>query len=68
MEEKLLTVLEYFLSLHEADAVNGMIFNESFTANDILEYIKWCDIQYMNNMSSDVELWLKEKYGTQKKG
>jgi uncharacterized membrane protein len=44
-EEKLLIVLEFFLSLHEADEIFNMIFGES-EKQDIVEQLrrfKWED-------------------------
>lgn len=35
-DEKLVKVLEYFLSLHEADEIFNMIFDESFNVADVL--------------------------------
>lgn len=62
-EEKIYKVLEHFLSLHEADAVVGMIYDTSFTSDDIIEYIEWCDRRYEEDKETDVETWLKETGG-----
>jgi hypothetical protein len=40
-EHKLLIVLEYFLSLHEADKVFNAIFNEKITGLDILNLLDY---------------------------
>lgn len=59
-EDKILKVLEYYLSLHEADAVFGMLYDPQFTSDDIIEYIKWCDRRYEEDKETDVDIWLKE--------
>ena len=59
-DEKVHKVLEYYLSLHEADAVVGMLYDTSFTDKDIIEYIKWCDRRYEEDKETDVDIWLKE--------
>lgn len=38
--DKLSAVLEYFLSLHEADEVSYMLTDEDTTKEDILNYLK----------------------------
>lgn len=37
---KLSSVLEYFLSIHEADTVSYMLTDENITKDDILNYLK----------------------------
>lgn len=59
-DEKIHRVLEHFLSLHEADAVVGMLFDTSFTDKDIVEYIEWCDKRFEEDKETDVEIWLKD--------
>lgn len=59
--EKLLPVLQYFLSLHEAEAVNNMLTDEKYTADDILEYIQWCEDRFDRDLSTDVDSWLEDR-------
>jgi hypothetical protein len=40
MINKMIAILEFFLSLHEADEIYNMIFDEEFTSDDIIEKLK----------------------------
>lgn len=65
MEQKLLEVLKHFLSLHEAYAVYDMINLPEYTEEDVLDYIKWCDERYKQDLETDFDTWklLKQKHG-----
>lgn len=59
--EKLLPVLQYFLILHEAEAVNNMLTDEEYTADDILEYIDWCRKRYEFGEDTEFGSWLEDR-------
>lgn len=40
---KLTVMLQRLFSLHEADAIADMLYDEDYTAEDIIEYIDWCE-------------------------
>ena len=61
MEDKVRTLLQYFLSLHEANAVMDMLFDEEYYGSDIIEYIKWCKLRYNHDMPTDFGLWLEDR-------
>lgn len=39
---KLTMMLQHLFSTHEADAIANMLYDEDYTAEDIIEYIDWC--------------------------
>lgn len=49
MEEKLIKVLEYFLSLHEADEVYEALFDENIDQEQIIKML-----DYYRSLSGDV--------------
>lgn len=55
-------VLQHFLSIHEADSVDYMLFNEDeYTTDDIIEYIDWCRKRYELGEDTEFESWLKDR-------
>lgn len=58
---KIQKTLEYFLSLHEADAVNDMLNDDDYTSQDILQYIAWCKKRYAQDLSTNFEEWLDDR-------
>ena len=61
MEDKLQQVLRYYLSIHEADAVYQMIDDESYSGDDIIEYIRWCNKRFAEALPTDFEEWLDDR-------
>ena len=60
-ETKLSAVLLHFLSLHEAEAVAGMLDSGLYSADDIFEYIDWCKRRYGQDLTTDFEEWLEDR-------
>lgn len=60
-ETKIQKTLEFFLSIHESDAVYNMLTDEEYSADDIIEYIKWCRERYCNNLDTDFDFWLEDR-------
>lgn len=58
---KLNMTLQHFLSIHEADAVADMLYNEDYTADDIIEYCRWIDKRYGMNLPTDFDSWLDDR-------
>lgn len=62
-EHKLENVLKIMFSLHEAEAILDMLEEDSdaFSAEDICEYINWCEKRYDQGLSTDVDDWLDDR-------
>lgn len=60
-EFKLTITLRHFLSMHEADAVLGMLQDEDYSADDIIEYCKWIEKRYGHDMPTDFDSWLDDR-------
>jgi len=62
-EDKLEIVLEHMFSLHEAEAILGMLTedNEDYTAEDITEYIDWCQKRFEFGEDTEFESWLDDR-------
>ena len=58
---KLNMTLQHFLSIHEADAVADMLYDEDYTAEDITEYIDWCEKRFENDLDTDFDSWLEDR-------
>lgn len=55
-------VLKHFLSIHEADSVDYMLFNEDeYTTADIIEYIEWCRKRYGKDLNTNFDEWLEDR-------
>lgn len=55
-------VLQHFLSIHEADSVDYMLFNEDeYTTDDIIEYIEWCRKRYERHLDTEFDSWLEDR-------
>lgn len=57
-DTKVHAVLQHYLSLHEADAVVGMLYDTEYTSDDIIEYIDWCHKRYEFGEDTEFESWL----------
>lgn len=61
-EDKLEIVLEHMFSLHEAEAILGMLDEDSdFTGEDIYQYIDWCRKRYELGEDTEFESWLDDR-------
>ena len=60
-EEKIKAILRYYLSFHEAEDVEEMLEMEEYSADDIIEYIKWCRDRYNAGLDTDFEEWLEDR-------
>lgn len=58
---KLNMTLQHFLSIHEADAVANMLYDEDYTADDIIEYCSWIDKRYDLDLPTDFDSWLEDR-------
>lgn len=58
---KLNMTLQHFLSIHEADAVAEMLYDEDYTADDIIEYCRWIDKRYGLDLPTDFDSWLDDR-------
>ena len=58
---KLNMTLQHFLSIHEADAVADMLYDENYTIDDIIEYIDWCEIRFENDLDTEFDSWLNDR-------
>ena len=60
--DKARAVLQHFLSIHEADAVDYMLSNDDeYTAVDIIEYIEWCRARYEFGEDTEFDSWLEDR-------
>lgn len=55
--KKLWDLLAHYLSLHEADAVMDMLYDDSYTSDEIIEYIEWCKKRYEQDESTEFDIW-----------
>lgn len=60
-DTKLSAVLLHFLSIHEADAVDNMLTDDDYTADDIIEYIEWCDKRFQQDLDTEFNSWLDDR-------
>jgi len=58
---KLNMTLQHFLSIHEADAVANMLYDEDYTADDIIEYCNWIEKRYGLDLPTDFDSWLDDR-------
>lgn len=58
---KLTVMLQHFLSMHEADAVANMLYDEDYTSEDIIEYIDWCRKRYEQDLDTEFDSWLEDR-------
>lgn len=58
---KLNMTLQHFLSIHEADAVANMLYDEDYTSDDIIEYIDWCKKRFENDLDTEFDSWLEDR-------
>lgn len=58
---KLNMTLKHLFSIHEADAVYYMLYDEGYTSKDVIEYIDWCKKRYEQNLDTDFEEWLDDR-------
>lgn len=60
-DKKVHEVLEHFLSLHEADAVVGMLYDTDYSSQDIIEYIDWCEKRFNQDLDTEFDSWLEDR-------
>lgn len=60
-DTKVHAVLQHYLSLHEADAVVGMLYDTEYTSDDIIEYIDWCHKRYEFGEDTEFNSWLDDR-------
>lgn len=60
-DTKVHAVLQHYLSLHEADAVVGMLYDTEYTSDDIIEYLNWIEKRYGRDESTDFDSWLDDR-------
>lgn len=60
-DTKIQKMLEYFFSLHEADAMYNMLTDEDYTADDIIEYIEWCNKRFQQDLDTEFDSWLEDR-------
>lgn len=58
---KLNMTLGHLLSMHEADAVADMLYDEDYSAEDIIEYIDWCRKRYEQDLGTEFDSWLEDR-------
>lgn len=58
---KLNMTLQHFLSIHEADAVVDMLYDEDYSAVDIIEYIDWCRERHENDLDTEFDSWIEDR-------
>lgn len=58
---KLIKTLQYFLSIHEANAVADMLYDEDYTEDDIIEYIEWWEKRFENDLDTEFDSWLEDR-------
>lgn len=58
---KLNMTLQHLFSVHEADAIANMLYDEDYTAEDIIEYIDWCKKRYETDESTELDSWLEDR-------
>lgn len=58
---KLTVMLQRLFSLHEADAIADMLYDEEYTAEDITEYIDWCEKRFNLGLDTEFESWLEDR-------
>lgn len=60
-DTKVHAVLQHYLSLHEADAVVGMLYDTEYTSDDIIEYLDWCHRRGEYGEDTEFETWLDDR-------
>ena len=60
-DTKIQKILEHLLSLREADAVYNMLTDEEYSADDIIEYIDWCEKRFKNVLDAEFDSWLEDR-------
>lgn len=58
---KLTMMLGHLLSMHEADAIADMLYDEDYTSEDIIEYIDWCRKRYEQDLDTEFDSWLEDR-------
>ena len=58
---KLNMTLQYIFSMHEADAIANMLYDEDYTSEDIIEYIDWCRERYEHGEDTEFDSWLEDR-------
>lgn len=62
-EDKLEIVLAHMFSLHEEEAILEMLDEDSeeYTAEDICEYIDWCEKRFYQDLDTEFGSWLEDR-------
>lgn len=62
-EDKLEIVLAHMFSLHEEEAILGMLDEDSeeYTADDICDYIDWCENRFEKDLDTEFDSWLEDR-------
>ena len=58
---KLNMTLQHLFSMHEADAIANMLYDEDYTSEDIIEYIEWCHKRYEFGEDTEFDSWLDDR-------
>lgn len=58
---KLNMTLQHLFSIHEADAIANMLYDEDYTSEDIIEYIDWCSKRYEQDLDTEFDSWLEDR-------
>lgn len=58
---KLNMTLQHFLSIHEADAVADMLYDEDYTAEEIIAYLDWIRKRYESGEDTEFDSWLEDR-------
>lgn len=58
---KLNMTLQHLFSMHEADAIANMLYDEDYSAEDIIEYIEWCHKRYEFGEDTEFGSWLDDR-------
>lgn len=58
---KLNMTLQHLFSMHEADAIANMLYDEDYTSEDIIGYIDWCRNRYEQDLDTEFDSWLEDR-------
>lgn len=58
---KLNMTLQHLFSMHEADAIANMLYDDDYTSEDIIEYIDWCRELYEYGGDTEFDSWFDDR-------
>lgn len=58
---KLVTMLQHIFSIHEADAIEDMLYDQDYTAEEIIEYLDWIRKRYESGEDTEFDSWLEDR-------